>query len=146
MNPRASLGVIVGCGTLGTCLATELVRCGVAIGLVDREERALAALSPDLQGRCHRGDPLELDVLRHAGAQGAQFAVIATGSDDTNVAIALVCKRLFGIATVVARVRAPRRARDLAVLGIRPACPALVLVTNLLQELGLAPVNEGASS
>lgn len=143
MNSRLPLGVIVGCGTLGACLATELDRCGVPVGVVDREPRAFAVLPPGLRGHCHHGDPLELDALRRAGAERARFAVVATGSDDSNAAIALVCKRVFGIATVIARVRAPRRARDLVALGIRPACPALVLASKLLEELGLARASEG---
>lgn len=125
--------VIVGCGRLGSYLATLLDREGCAVRLVDRDAAAFSLLPEHLAGACFKGDPLELAVLERAGMEEAEWMIATTSSDNLNSALALVGQKVFGTANVVARVRDPDRAELYSRLGIRTICPTTLVASALLR-------------
>lgn len=133
MKAVSPVVVIVGCGRLGSCLATLLDREGCAVRLVDRDAAAFSLLPEHLAGACFEGDPLELTVLKRAGIRGAEWMIATTSSDNTNSVLALVGQRVFGTANVVARVLDPHRAESYGRLGIRTVCPTILVASSLLR-------------
>ncbi len=96
--------IVVGAGRLGTQFADVLAGYGNAVTLVDVRQKALdrAPASPDT--RRLAGDGCEPTVLEEAGALAADLLVAATGEDEDNLVVALLAKRQFGVARVVARI------------------------------------------
>ena len=62
---------IVGCGRVGAGIAERLARAGHDVTVIDISTEAFARLEPDFPGTAVRGDGTDEDVLRRAGAQGA---------------------------------------------------------------------------
>ena len=65
------------------------------------------------------GRALDWDVLREAGIETAIAFVACTDGDNTNIVIAQVAQKKYGIHCVVARVYDPLRAELFAQAGIR---------------------------
>jgi len=115
--------VIVGCGRVGSGLARDLVTQGFDVSIIDESPDAFHLLGDDFPGEFVVGRALDWAVLREAGIERAIAFVACTDGDNTNIVIAQVAQKKYGIKCVVARVYDPLRAELFAQAGIRTVCP-----------------------
>ena len=111
--------VIVGCGRVGSLLATRLSVQGHDVAIVDRDATAFRRLSPSFKGRRVEGVGFDRDVLVSAGIERADGFASVTSGDNTNVVSARIARHVFRVPKVVARIFDPRRAEIYRRLGIQ---------------------------
>ncbi len=114
--------VIVGCGRVGATLAQSYDRAGHDVMVVDTRTDAFDRLASTFGGRAIRGDGTDKDVLRRAGAEGADVFLAMTEGDNRNVMAAQLAAESLGIGRVVAKINDPVRAEAYAALGIATLC------------------------
>lgn len=108
--------IIVGGGEVGRELAKLLVhRRSAEITLIDHSEPRAEALSGELDALVIHGDGTHPDVLRSARVREAGALVAATGSDSTNLVVAMLARQ-HSVPIVVLRLEE---------LALRPAAEAL---------------------
>jgi trk system potassium uptake protein len=86
-------------------------------------------------------------VLREAGIGEADAVVVATDGDNTNLVVAQVAQKRYGIDCVVVRVLDPARAEFYAARGLRTVCPtstAIDVLTESVRACEIPAVQEGA--
>jgi len=86
---------------------------------------------------------MDSDVLREAGADDADAAVVATDGDNTNIVIGQVLQKRYGIDCVVVRVLDPLRADFYAKRGLRTVCPtqtAISVLTDAVRACDVRPL------
>jgi len=127
--------VIVGCGRVGSGLARDLVTQGFEVSIVDESPEAFHLLGDDFPGEFVVGRALDWEVLREAGIEDAIAFVACTDGDNTNIVIAQIAQKKYGIACVVARVYDPLRAELFAQAGIRTVCPTRHVRVSLLDAV-----------
>jgi trk system potassium uptake protein len=115
--------VICGCGRVGSGLARDLVTQGFDVAIIDESADAFHLLGDEFPGEFVVGRALDWDTLREAGIEDAIAFVACTDGDNTNIVIAQVAQKKYGIKCVVARVYDPLRAELFAQAGIRTVCP-----------------------
>ncbi len=107
--------VIVGLGKLGVTLTKQLSNEGHDIVVVDTRNEVLSNIvnTYDVMGLCGNGATCE--VLEEAGIAKSQLIIAATASDELNILICLIGKRM-GAEHTIARVRNPDYSRQLPFL------------------------------
>jgi len=115
--------VVVGCGRLGSLIAGRLSAAGIEVVVVDRDPSAFRRLPPTFSGFTLAGDAVESATLRETDLAGCQLVVAATESDDVNLMVAQVARRIFQVETVIARVYDPDREPLYRRLGIDTVSP-----------------------
>jgi trk system potassium uptake protein len=115
--------LIAGCGRVGSGLARDLVTQGFDVAIIDESPEAFHLLGDDFPGEFVVGRALDWETLRRAGIHDAVAFVACTDGDNTNIVIAQIAQKKYGIRCVVARVYDPLRAELFAQLGIRTVCP-----------------------
>jgi trk system potassium uptake protein TrkA len=135
MAPMRAL--IVGCGRVGAGLADRLARAGHDVTVLDTSTDAFARLPGDFPGSAIRGDGTDEDILRRAGAEGADWFFALTEGDNRNILAAQLANETFGIGEVVAKVNDPVRADAYTTLGINTVCRTTILVETLARFAGL---------
>ncbi len=115
--------VIAGCGRVGSGLARDLVTQGFDVSILDESPDAFHLLGDDFPGEFVVGRALDWDALRRAGIEDAAAFVACTDGDNTNIVIAQIAQKKYGIRCVVARVYDPLRAELFAQVGINTVCP-----------------------
>ncbi len=136
--------VIVGCGRVGAALAEAFDNSGHEVVILDTSTRAFDRLSGEFKGQAVRGDGTDEDVLRRAGAEGADRFFAMTEGDNRNVLAAQLASETFHIPDVVAKINDPVRAEAYTMLGIGTICRTRLLVDALAQYAGLE-ADPGAS-
>ena len=115
--------LIAGCGRVGSGLARDLVTQGFDVAIIDESPEASHLLGDDFPGEFVVGRALDWDTLRRAGIHDAVAFVACTDGDNTNIVVAQIAQRKYGIRCVVARVYDPLRAELFAQVGINTVCP-----------------------
>ncbi len=129
--------IIVGCGRVGAGLAESLARAGNEVTILDVTSEAFNRLESDFPGSAVRGDGTDEDVLRRAGAEGADALFALTEGDNRNILTAQLAAETLGIAQVVAKINDPVRAQAYRDLGLATICRTTMLVDALAQFLGM---------
>jgi len=110
--------VIMGCGRVGSSLASGLDRLGHEVAVIDHNSQAFRRLGADFRGQAVVGEGYHREVLVEAGVQRAQaFAAVSSG-DNSNIIAARVARESFGVERVVARIYDAKRAAVYERLGI----------------------------
>jgi trk system potassium uptake protein TrkA len=102
--------VIVGCGRVGSTLAENLDAEGHEVIILDVRTSAFERLPEAFKGSTVRGDGTDEEVLRRAGAEGADIFLSLTEGDNRNVMAAQVAIESFGVPQVIAKINDPVRA------------------------------------
>jgi trk system potassium uptake protein TrkA len=134
--------VIVGCGRVGSTLAENLDADGHEVIIFDIRTQAFDRLPETFKGSAIRGDGTDEEVLRRAGAEGADIFLSLTEGDNRNIMAAQVATETLGIPQVVAKVNDPVRAAAYAELGLVTLCRTNIMVDTIAGHLNL-PMQTG---
>ena len=129
--------VIVGCGRVGAALAEAFDNAGHEVIVLDLSTRAFDRLSGEFKGQAVRGDGTDEDVLRKAGAEGADVFLALTEGDNRNVMATQVAVEKLSVGRVMAKINDPVRAAAYAELGIATVCRTTMLTDAILSFLSL---------
>jgi len=131
--------VIVGCGRVGAALAEAFDSGGNEVIVIDTSTRAFDRLSGEFKGQAIRGDGTDEDVLRKAGAEGADAFLALTEGDNRNVMAAQLAMEKLAVGKAVAKINDPVRAAAYAELGIATVCRTTMLTDAILGYLSQRP-------
>ena len=132
----------MGCGRVGSSLATELELLGHTVSIIDQSREAFRRLGPDFKGHTISGIGFDRDTLLEAGIETADaFAAVSNG-DNSNILAARVARETYGVANVVARIYDPGRAEIYQRLGIPTVATVLWATDQIMRRL----VPEGSRS
>ncbi len=131
--------VIVGCGRVGASTAESWDAAGHEVIVLDISTRAFERLPSSFGGSAIRGDGTDEDVLRRAGAEGADVLVALTEGDNRNVMSAQLAVEALRIPRVIAKINDPLRAAAYSELGIATLCRTGLMVDAMNAHLGVEP-------
>ena len=129
--------VIVGCGRVGASLAEVYDTAGHEVIVIDSVTSAFDRLPSTFGGSAIRGDGTDEDVLRRAGADGADVFLALTEGDNRNVMAAQLANEALGAGRVIAKINDPVRATAYAELGIATLCRTGLMMDAVAEYLGL---------
>jgi trk system potassium uptake protein TrkA len=123
--------IVVGCGRVGSDLATQLSEAGHSVVVIDKNRDAFRRLGASFSGTTIVGSGFDRDVLFQANASSADAFAAVTNGDNSNILCARIAREKYQITNVVARIYDPRRAVIYQRLGI----PTVATVTWTTQQV-----------
>lgn len=127
--------IVVGCGRVGSHLATLLSDDGHNVSVIDRRTDAFAALGHDFNGSTLKGVGFDEEVLIEAGVEECDVVAAVTSNDNANLMIAEVARRIFGVKHVITRLYAPEREKTYTQLGIDFACGTTLVAEEIFAKI-----------
>ena len=127
--------IVVGCGRVGSHLATLLSDDGHNVSVIDRRADSFAALGHDLNGTTIKGVGFDEEVLQEAGVEDCDVVAAVTSNDNTNLMVAEVARRIFGVKHVITRLYAPKREKTYTQLGIDFACGTTLVAEEIFAKI-----------
>jgi trk system potassium uptake protein TrkA len=136
--------LIVGAGRVGSSVARSALEAGHEVSVLDEDplshERLDAGMETsweDAGGLFTVGHAIEADALEEAGIERADVFIASTDGDNTNLTIAQIAKRGFGVDRVIARVMDPARAAWYAEQGLETICPTKTAIEQVKAAVGV---------
>lgn len=118
--------VILGCGRVGSTLATMLDRAGHTISVIDYSSDAFQRLNPDFSGTTIIGNGVDEEILVRAGIKEADAFVAVTNGDNRNIMASQIAKEIFKVKKVMCRIYDPIREETYHELGLETISPTKV--------------------
>lgn len=118
--------VIMGCGRVGAGLAQQLHGEGHDVTVLDPDAFAFRRLLPRFPGRLLQGSGTDDRMLVEAGIERADVFVAVASGDNRNILASQKAKEIYGVRSVVTRVKDPLRAELFARLGLQTFSPTKV--------------------
>src|SRR5215469_7566617 len=116
----------MGCGRVGSELASVLDREGNEVTVLDLSASAFSRLPSSFGGTTLLGNGIDVDVLRRSGAADADAFVAVTQGDNRNVMAAQIAKHIFNVPDVVCRIYDPIREQMYRSLGLKTISPTKI--------------------
>jgi trk system potassium uptake protein TrkA len=127
--------VVVGCGRVGSQLATMLSVEGHNVTVIDRNDEAFKRLGGTFNGVTVKGLGFDEDVLDEAGIRECDAFAAVTDLDNTNLMAAEVARKIFNVPHVVARLYNPQRERTYQQLDLDYVCGTTLVAEDLLEKI-----------
>jgi trk system potassium uptake protein TrkA len=122
--------LIVGAGRVGSAVAKTALTAGHEVSVLDEDQLSHERLDAgqqksweDAGGQFTVGTALELEALIQAGIDRADVFIASTDGDNTNLIIAQIAQKQFGVSRVIARVMDPARASWYGEQGLHTISP-----------------------
>ena len=122
--------LIVGAGRVGSAIAKSALADGHEVSVLDEDPLSHERLDAgqtrsweDAEGRFTVGTALEIDALLQAGIERADVFIASTDGDNTNLIIAQIAQKRFGVEKVIVRVMDPARASWYGEQGLHTISP-----------------------
>ena len=96
--------IVVGCGRVGSQLANMLSDNGNNVCVIDKNADAFANLGRNFNGSTVQGLGFDEETLVKAGVEDCDVIAAVTQFDNTNLMVAEVGSRLYGVPHVIARL------------------------------------------
>jgi trk system potassium uptake protein TrkA len=127
--------IVVGCGRVGSALATRLSQVGHTVTVIDPDREAFERRGRDFTGRVLDGLGFDKETLERAGINDCDALAAVTSDDASNVIIARIARDRYHVERVVARQYEQKRAILYQLLGIQTASTVNWVVDRLEQLL-----------
>ncbi len=111
--------IVVGCGRIGSQLASSLFKRGHEVSVIDADGASFDNLPANFQGRLHEGDAMNQDVLERAGVKNCDALAAVTDNDGLNIVIAHIAQKEFNVPHVIARNYDPQIRQVYETFGIQ---------------------------
>ena len=127
--------IVVGCGRVGSALATRLSQVGHTVTVIDPDREAFQRLGRDFTGRVLDGLGFDKETLERAGIEDCDALAAVASDDASNVIIARIARDKYHVERVVARQYEQKHAILYQLLGIQTASTVNWVVDRLEQLL-----------
>ena len=127
--------IVVGCGRVGSHLATLLSEDGHNVSVVDRVADSFKNLGRDFNGITVKGIGFDEDTLQDAGIDDCDVLAAVTSNDNANLMIAEIGRRIYGVPHVITRLYEARREKTYAQLGIDFSCGTTLVAEDIFSKI-----------
>ena len=121
--------LLVGAGRVGAPVPTSTLAAGHTVSVLDEDPLSHERLDAgqqttweDAGGRFTVGTAIEIDALLAAGIEECDMFIAATRGDNTNILVAQIAQKRFGVERVVVRVLDPARSDWYEEQGLKTIC------------------------
>lgn len=126
--------IVVGCGRVGSRLATMLSSYDNNVCVIDKDPEALNTLGRDFNGNTFTGVGYDENILERAGIEECDFVAAVTQSDNANLMVVEIAVRLYGV-PAVARLYNSAHERTYLQLGIDYVCGTALVAEEIFSKI-----------
>lgn len=127
--------IVVGCGRVGSQLASMLSENGNNVCVIDRNADAFDNLGRTFNGSTIQGVGFDEEILLRAGVEECDVLAAVTQHDNANLMCAEVASRLFDVPHVIARLYNPDHERAYMQLGIDYVCGTSLVAEDIFSKV-----------
>ncbi len=126
--------IVVGCGRVGSRIASMLSDNGDNVCVVDWQAEAFNNLGRNFNGSTVQGIGYDEDTLVKAGVEDCDVVAAVTQSDNTNLMVTEVASRLYDVPHVIARLYNHDHERAYMQLGIDYVCGTTLVAEEVFSK------------
>jgi trk system potassium uptake protein TrkA len=119
--------IIMGCGRVGSALATLLDNEGHDVTILDLDAYSFRRLPRSFRGIALLGNGIDQEALKRAGIESTDVFFALTQGDNRNIMAAQIAKVIFNVPRAICRLYDPLRQEMYASLGLESISPTTII-------------------
>ena len=127
--------IVVGCVRVGSQLAIMLSNYDNNVCVIDKNPEAFASLGRDFNGSVFVGAGFDEEVLVKAGIEECDFVAAVTQSDNANLMVVEIARRLYDVPHAFARLYNTSHEHAYLQLGIDYVCGTALVAEELFSKI-----------
>lgn len=127
--------IVVGCGRVGSKLASMLSDNGDNVCVIDKRVESFAQLGRGFNGSMVQGLGFDEETLVKSGIEECDVVAAVTNLDNTNLMVAEVASHLFDVPHVIARLDNPDHERAYMQLGLDYVCGTSLVAEDVFSKI-----------
>lgn len=127
--------IIVGCGRVGSQLAMLFSESKNNVVVIDNNPKSFNSLGRSFEGQTIVGVGFDEEILLEAGVEECDVLAAVTDRDNSNLMIAEVARKLFGVPHVLARLYNPDRETTYMQLGLDYVCGTTLVAEEMYSKI-----------
>lgn len=127
--------IVVGCGRVGSQLATLFSRGDNNVVVIDTNPEKFIDLGTSFEGSTLVGLGFDEDVLKEAGIDDCDVLCVVTDQDNSNLMTAEVGRKLYEVPYVLTRLYNPDRANAYLQLGLDYVCGTTLVAEEMYSKV-----------
>jgi trk system potassium uptake protein TrkA len=126
--------LIVGGGKIGYYLAKTLLSMKHKVSVIEMNIVHSKEIADEFGINVINGDGTNLDDLRNADAENADFMIAVTGKDEDNLISCQLAKKNFNVKKTIARVNNPKNIKVFERLGVDTAISSTSIIADIIEH------------
>ena len=114
--------IVIGAGRVGSQVASMLSNRGDNVSVIDSNPEAFKSLGSSFNGRVIQGIGFDEKALLAAGVETCDVVAATTNTDNVNVMIVEIARRVYNVPQTIARLQNPHHEHAYMDLGIDYVC------------------------
>jgi trk system potassium uptake protein len=127
--------IVVGCGDVGSQLATLLSVEGHDVVVIDKDPNAFKRLGAAFNGIKIAGYGFDEEILKEAGIQKCGALAAVTNHDNSNMVAAEIASKIYSVPRVVARLYHSERENTYQQLSLDYVCGTTLVAQAILEKI-----------
>lgn len=115
--------IVIGCGRLGSGIATKLSSEGRNVIVIDKTETSFRRLGDKFNGYSIVGDATDIDFLKENFILESNTLIITTEDDNINIFLADIALNIFDIENIIIRLNDPLKEKIIDTTRIKTILP-----------------------
>lgn len=124
--------LVIGCGRLGSSIATHLSTIGKNVIMIDKDLTAFKKLADAFNGYTIDGDATDVEFLSKAFIDEANTVIIVTDDDNVNIFVSHICYHIFKVPSIYIRLADNNKAELIKDTNIKAIYPFLLSYNEFL--------------
>lgn len=125
--------VVIGCGKIGVKFAKKMSSLNNDVTIIDKEKELTKKISKEFDGRVINGLEFDKTVLESANVKEADCIVVSTASDNTNIMVAQVLNKIFGVKNIIICLQNPSLAKIYEDSSFKIICPTNIITDKIIE-------------
>lgn len=96
--------IVIGCGRLGSKVASVLSNRGEGVMVIDKNEESFRKLASSYEGLTYIADAMDVDIYQAVDIERATTVIVCTNADNTNILIANIIQKVYRIKNIIIRL------------------------------------------
>ncbi len=123
---KKNKSIVIGCGRLGSSIATHLSTNGKNVIMIDKEASSFRRLADAFNGYTLEGDATDIEFLTKSFIKEATSVTIVTDNDNVNIFVAHICFHIFKVPSIFIRLADNKKSKLLENTNIKAIYPFIL--------------------
>ena len=125
--------VVIGCGKIGIKFAKKMSSLNNDVTIIENNKEMAKKIAKEFDGRVINGLEFDKTVLESANVKEANYIIVSTDSDNTNIMVAQVLNKIFEVKNIIICLQNPSLAKIYEDSSFKIICPTNIITDKIIE-------------
>lgn len=127
--------VVIGCNKVGFKLAKKLSILNYDVTIIENNKELAKKAMKEFDGKVINGLEFDKNILESANVGQANYVIVTTDNDNTNIMVAQVLNKIFEVKNIIVCLQNSTLAKMYENSDFKVLCPTNIVTNNIMENI-----------